>query len=121
MSKMEKKQNIELIPPVQEVFDQREERLRDREPAPSETSRLIRSLLIRVREVVAIVILLVAVFAIVFATIVSLFKQTNPTGAMEDTFKLLNTLNNLQAAHGAFAFPNIGALQANHSWNVTTS
>ena len=116
-----KNQNIEMIPPVEELDEQRREMVHDRDPAPSETSMLIRSILTRVREVVAIVILLVAVFAIIFATIMSLFKQSGSTGAMEDTFKLLNTLNNLQAAHGAFAFPNIGAIQSNNSWNATTS
>jgi len=120
MSKV-KKQNIELVPPDEEVDEAREVRFREREPAPSETSRLIRSILIRAREMVAIVLLLLGVFTIIFATIMNLFKQTNPSGAVEESFKLLNSLNNLQAAHGAFAFPNIGAIQSNNSWNATTS
>ena len=119
MSKIEKyKPNIEMIPPNQEVDENRE---RESDQVAHETTRLIRTLTSRVREIVGIIILLIALFSIIYGMIVSLFKHSNPTSAMEDSLKLLNAINTLQGLHGAFAIPNLGALQSNQSWNMTAS
>ena len=82
-----------------------------------ETSRLIRTLASRVKQFTTLIILVVMLVACVAGLVSSLFKHSQSGGTMEDSLKLLSSINNLQHFPGV-----LGAITSNNNvtWNETS-
>ena len=82
-----------------------------------ETSRLIRTLIGRVKQFMTLIILVIMLVACVAGVVTSLFKHSQSGVTMDDSLKLLTALNNLQHFPGVLgAITNVN----NTAWNETT-
>jgi len=120
MSQNEIEKEIELNPREEELIETTEVQKTEASPVTRESFHLISTVATRIREIVSVVIMTIVLLVTIYGLVYNLFKSSNPTNTLEDSIKILETLQNLHAAHGAFAIPNIAPLLTNQTWNETS-
>jgi len=118
MTQSEKDNQMEMIRREKKIENKASET--EELPVTHEPIRLLTMIMKRAREVVALIVLIIVLLLTIYGMVYNLTKMGKPTDVFEDSFKVLNALAQLQAAHGAFAIPNIGAIIGNETWNETS-
>jgi hypothetical protein len=97
--------------------DEKEALKNERPALEHETSRLIRTLTGRVKQVVTLIIIVVMLVACVAGLVTSLFKHSQTGTTLEESLKLLSAINNLHHFPGV-----LGAITSNNNatWNATS-
>ena len=120
MNQHEIEKEIELNPREEELIESKEVQTSEAVPVTREQVHLISIVATRIKEIVSVVIMTIVLLVTIYGLVYNLIKSSNPSNHLEDSIKILETLQNLHPAHGAFAIPNIAPLLTNQTWNETS-